>query len=287
MLRPFIPVQACQRNTVGEARLFRDTDRSGSCAALWLFELSHERCSGEQSRNYKSGYHQVAALHFGDGRAGRKRAHPAGAELGFFLERQVVQLAADTDAKGGLEEHQDNTRQTDAQPHRTSHVQAIDKNHDGGSHHQAQGPGKTLLRSADILGLLVTYHEATQHQAWRIAWIDQHPNREIDEEGQHHQAHEGEVTQLERLKEADHGGEKQDTRPGAYFTLIEYGDSILRHCLTKLKYFCHYQALQSCCVAPIPALPGKAISDIVTVCIRHDPRQRRHPYSRLAWSGLS
>lgn len=172
----------------------------------------------------------------------------AGTKLRRLFGKQRVDLATQTDAEGRLEEHQHQAGGADKQVDRTDHVVDDDQVEHADRQRETDGPGKALLRCADVFGRLIPHREAAHDHARRKFRVDEYPYREVDQEGDDEEFRQPKIAQHPGIHERDQGEEEQypGTRP--YFPLVEHGHRVVVHLLAEGEYFAHTIPFRnSCC----------------------------------------
>ena len=82
----------------------------------------------------------------------RQLATAAGTQLRLLLVERVVDLAAEADAEGAIEEHQRQAGGADQQVDRADELVDDNEEQHGQRQGEADGPDKALLRRADVFG---------------------------------------------------------------------------------------------------------------------------------------
>ena len=183
-------------------------------------------------------------------RFGCHLAHAAGAELRLLLVQQVVELAADADAEGRLEEQQHQAGGADDQVDRADQVVDDHQVEHRQGQHEADGPGEALLRRAHVFGLLLAHEPLPEDQAGRVARVDEDADREVDQEGHHEHARGLEVARQPGVHEGHHGEEEHDARTCAHRALVQHAHRVAVDLFAKAENAVHPCRQISCWVPP-------------------------------------
>lgn len=154
-------------------------------------------------------------------------------------EDQGIELASQTDAKGGFEEQENQTDKTrDARDGAVGVDQDQKHEHRGGKHH-ANDPGKFFLRGANVFGHLPADDQPSDDQRRREPRVYKNPDDKIQEKYRDDIFYRHKIAGCKDDVQRNERRQEQDTCRRPDLPLIQHGDGVTYHLFPELYIISH------------------------------------------------